>query len=71
MTETCHECGAAMTRGIRPMTIHYKGLSVTFEMPGWYGECGEGVVTANDMDVSDQQLNLLKAQAENLAVTYE
>lgn len=68
MTETCPDCGAAMTRGIRPMTINYKGLSATFDMPGWYCACGEGVVTAKDMDVSDRQLNLLKAQAENLVL---
>ncbi len=50
------------------MTITYKGKSATFEMPGWYCDCGEGVVTAKDMDVSDRQLNLLKAQAENLVL---
>ena len=64
---TCHECGAAMTRGIRPMTVCYKGLSATFDMPGWYcGECGEGSHSGKDMEVSDRQLNLLKAQIENL-----
>jgi len=68
---TCHECGATMTRGIQPMTIRYKGLSVTFDMPGWYCMCGEGVVTAKDMDVSDRQLNLLKAQAEHLVLPSE
>lgn len=67
-SETCHECGSNMTRGIRPMTINYKGLSTTFDMPGWYCACGEGVVTGKDMDVSDRHLNLLKAQAENLVL---
>ena len=66
--QLCHECGAVMARGVKPMTITYKGLSATFEMPGWYCDCGEGVVTAKDMDVSDRQLNLLKAQAENLVL---
>lgn len=33
--------------------------------------CGEGVVTAKDMDVSDRQLNLLKAQAEHLVLPGE
>lgn len=37
-------------------------------MPGAYCECGEGIVTAKDMDVSDRQLNLLKVQAENLVL---
>jgi len=66
--QICHECGSAMTRGTKPMTIHYKGLSSTFEMPGWYCTCGEGIVTAKDMDTSDRQLNLLKAKAENLVL---
>jgi hypothetical protein len=39
--------------------------SATFDAPGWYCPYGEGVVTGEDMDVSDQQLNLLKAQTEN------
>ena len=68
MAETCPECGRVMTRGLKPMTIHYKKLSTTFDMPGWYCACGEGIVTAKDMDVSDRQLNLLKAQAENLVL---
>ena len=66
--QVCHECGAAMARGIRPMTITYKGLSATFDMPGWYCDCGEGIVTGKDMDVSDRHLNLLKARAENLVL---
>ena len=44
------------------MTIHYRGLSATFEMPGAYCVCGEGTVTAKDMDVSDWHLNALKAE---------
>lgn len=50
-----------MARGVKPMTINVKTNSVTFEMPGWYCVCGEGVVTAQDMEVSDRHLNLLKA----------
>ncbi len=65
---SCPECGGALTRGIRPMTISHLGLSATFDMPGAYCECGEGIVTAKDMDVSDRQLNLLKVQAENLVL---
>jgi len=72
MVRTCHECGATMTRGVKPMTFHYKGLSATVEMPGWYcGGCGEGVHSGKDMDVSDRQLNLLKAQAEHLVLPSE
>lgn len=66
--ECCPACGGTLTRGLRPMTIRYKGLSATFDMPGAYCECGEGIVTAKDMDVSDRHLNLLKAQADNLVL---
>ncbi len=66
--QICPDCGAAMARGVKPMTITYKGHSATFEMPGWYCVCGEGIVTAKDMDVSDRHLNRLKAQAENLVL---
>lgn len=67
----CHECGLAMSRGIKPMTISFGGLSATFDMPGWYCSCGEGIVTAKDMDVSDRHLNLLKARLENLVLPDE
>ncbi len=65
---TCPECGQLMVRDeMRPLTIRYKGLSATFPMPGFYCvNCGEGVHTGKDMEVSDRNLNLLKAQAENL-----
>ena len=43
------------------MTIRYRSLSVTFEMPGAYCVCGEGMVKAKDMNVSDRHLNTLKA----------
>ena len=68
MERTCPECGQLMVRDeARPFTIHYKGLSATFPMPGFYCvNCGEGVHTGKDMDVSDRNFNLLKAQAENL-----
>jgi len=59
--EKCHNCGRTLTRSTLPMTICYKELSVTFDMPGAYCECGEGIVTAKDMEVSDKHLGLLKA----------
>ena len=63
--QICHECGAAMAWGVKPMTINVKTNSITFEMPGWYCACGEGIVTAQDMEVSDWHLNLLKEQVKN------
>lgn len=56
----------------RPLTLNYKSLSVTFPMPGFYCvSCGEGIHSGKDMEVSDRNLNLLKAQAENLLLPVE
>ena len=66
-SQPCPVCGHEMNRGARPITLTYKERTAAFDMPGWYCDgCGEGVHTGRDMQVSDRQLNLLKAFAENL-----
>jgi HTH-type transcriptional regulator/antitoxin MqsA len=61
------ETGTKLRRDVRPFTLSYKGESVTFDMPGWYGERpDEGVFEPEDMKVSERMLNLLKARAEGL-----
>jgi HTH-type transcriptional regulator/antitoxin MqsA len=63
----CPETGAPMHRGVRPMTLTYKGESLTFDMPGWYcDQSDESIHTGEDMKVSDRMLNLLKARSEKL-----
>ena len=63
----CPESGHPMNRGIRPVTLSYKGLSANVEMPGWYCKhCGESIHSGKDMAVSDKALNRLKAEAEGL-----
>jgi HTH-type transcriptional regulator/antitoxin MqsA len=63
---TCPETGIAMRRDVRPMTLTYKGESVTFDMPGWYcGQSDEGVLTVEDMEISDRMLNQLKTRVCN------
>ncbi len=63
----CPETGAPMYRGVRPMTLTYKGESLTFDMPGWYcDQSEESIHTGEDMKVSDRMLNLLKARHEGL-----
>ena len=63
----CPETGAPMYRGVRPMTLSYKGESLTFDMPGWYcDQSEESIHTGGDMKVSDRMLNLLKARSEGL-----
>jgi HTH-type transcriptional regulator / antitoxin MqsA len=63
----CPTTGAPMQRGMHPMTLEYKGASVTVDMPGWYcAESGESIHTGEDMKVSDRALNRLKAEREGL-----
>ncbi len=59
--------GALMSRAVRPVTLEYKEETITFDMPGWYGEgSDEGIHTGKDLKVSDRMLNLLKARHEGL-----
>ena len=54
-----------MYREVRPMTLTYKGESLTFDMPGWYcDQSEESIHTGEDMKISDRKLNLLKARCE-------
>src|SRR5271168_4394932 len=63
----CPTTGAPMQRGVRPLTLTYKGESITVDMPGWYSETSEeGILTGIDMKVSDRALNRLKARTEGL-----
>jgi HTH-type transcriptional regulator/antitoxin MqsA len=61
------ETGAPLHRDVRPFTLTYKGESITFDMPGWYGDQpDEGVFDPEDMKISDRALNRLKARTEGL-----
>jgi HTH-type transcriptional regulator/antitoxin MqsA len=61
------ETGAPLHREVRPLTLTYKTESITFDMPGWYGdEPDDGVFDPSDMKVSDRALNRLKARTEGL-----
>jgi HTH-type transcriptional regulator / antitoxin MqsA len=56
-----------MHRGMRPITLEYKGARATFDMPGWYCDASdESIHTGEDMKVSDRALNRLKAATEGL-----
>jgi len=63
----CPKTGAPMHRDVRPMTLTYKGESITVDMPGWYCESSdESIHTGRDAAVSDRALNRLKARSEGL-----
>lgn len=58
------ETGVPLHRDVRPLTLTYKGESITVDMPGWYGdEPDQGVFDPADMKVSDRALNRLKARS--------
>jgi HTH-type transcriptional regulator/antitoxin MqsA len=61
------ETGAPLHRDVRPLTLTFKGESITFDMPGWYGDQpDDGVFDPEDMKISDRALNRLKARYEGL-----
>lgn len=63
----CPLTGAPMHRGVKPMTLSYKGQSITIDMPGWYcDQSEESIHTGDDMKLSDRALNRLKARVEGL-----
>ena len=63
----CSKTGAPMYRDVRPMTLTYKGESITVDMPGWYCDSSdESIHTGKDAVVSDRALNRLKARNEGL-----
>jgi HTH-type transcriptional regulator/antitoxin MqsA len=65
----CPETGAILTRGVRKMTIVYKGRSTTFMMGGWYpppGVKAESLHSGKDMKASDAALARLKAEAGDM-----
>ena len=68
----CPKTGLPMVRGTQPLSITYKGHSLTINMPGWYCEqSGESIHTGDDMAVSDLALNRLKAKVEGLLLPEE
>ncbi len=68
----CPSTGAPMRRGGRPLTLTYKGESITVDMPGRYPDASpDGIHTGTDMKVSDRALNRLKARVEGLLLPEE
>src|SRR5260221_10852812 len=63
----CPETGAPMHRAVRPMTLAYRGQTITIDMPAWYCDrSDESIHTGADMKLSDRALNRLKARSEGL-----
>ncbi len=64
------ERGRILRRGVRPLTVTYKGLSKTVDMPGWYPEDADddddAVFVGSDMDASDAALRELKERTDRI-----
>ena len=61
------ETGEALTRGVRPFTVTYKGHAITVDLPGWYPEGGsDGVLVGDDMAAADQAPRDLKERVDAL-----
>jgi HTH-type transcriptional regulator / antitoxin MqsA len=62
--------GRTLRRGVRPLTVIYKGLSKTVDMPGWYPEDADddddAVFVGSDMDASDAALRELKERTDRI-----
>lgn len=61
------ETGEKMYRDIRQQTFTYKKVSMTCEMPGWYGiNNDDAIYDQKDLKEYDKALNRVKAKADNL-----
>jgi HTH-type transcriptional regulator / antitoxin MqsA len=61
----CPATGAPMHRGVKPMTLSYRGQSITLDLPGWYcDQSNESIHTSDDMKISDLALKQLNARIE-------
>ena len=66
------ETGEELHRDVRPLTLSYRGESITVDMPGWYSADGEiSEHSQEDMKVSDHALNIMKARVEGLPLPAE
>ncbi len=64
------ETGLALTRGVRAVTLSYRGQTETVDLPGWYPaqdpSAEQGIHDARDMQVSDRAVNAMKAREAGL-----
>lgn len=68
----CHDCGGILIRDTRPFEFAYKGESITVDQPGWYcRKCGEGVLTGDDIAVTDPAFMELKARVDGVLTPRE
>ncbi len=63
-TMTHPETGEVLRRGVRTVTLTYRGLQTKIRQPGWYPARGsDGVFVGADMVAADKALAKLKVEA--------
>ena len=66
-TPVCHDCGVALVRDTRPLSLAYRGETTVVDQPGWYcPRCGEGVVEGADLLATRADRTALKARVEGV-----
>jgi len=56
-----------MVRDVRPMTLSFRGESITIDVPGWYCDAsGESIHTGEDLKTQAKARATLKARALRL-----
>ncbi len=61
------ETGTILRRGVRSVTVRYKGLERTVMQPGWWPEDdGDGIISGLDGKETDHALHEMKAEIASL-----
>jgi YgiT-type zinc finger domain-containing protein len=56
----CPQCNSDLIREIKDVTYTYNGVTIAVQQQGWWCECGEGVLTVDDMRVTENKLKIFK-----------
>jgi len=60
------ETGEILHRDVRPIEYSYKGEKIIVNQSGWFPTEGDdGILSWEDMKISDQALEILKARYES------
>ena len=69
----CPVCAQGkLERGARPQTLRYKGKTLHYQQPGaWCNVCGEGILTNEDMNATEQLLADFRASLDGYLTSIE
>lgn len=61
----CPECGDEMNREVRLVTYTYKDQAIKVEQPGEWCDCGEAVLTSDDVKATEKTLHKFRENVDN------